>query len=444
MAAGVSERCGMFTDEKNCRLNHTVISRIMLLSFGATATFASGWAVQDQTDSEPSSLGERSTTAGLPTHMPESIRSTMKKVVVIAGHAPTSQEVTGSYEKDTPGLVGGMNEGSRIGTISKEIGGVPVNFPIPVLGTLGAIFGGLSGAAKQEIQEFRDALTEEIVNAESPPLRSDGLALDAFWDIRKLPNIESQLFAPTVEIPADTDAVLYVSLDGLEIDVQGKEAIITTSAIATLYRLSDSKNVYETEIQYQDRDTLSNWTQNENALWRDYTNFARHYLGHEIAADVFGRVELEHELRPQETDTTERARKNERQFVSESQTPTLAWELTLEDGDSYGAWTDTIDESDIFYDVEIFDNRRLVYYENQVPDPNHTVAFELEPCQTYKWSVRPSYHVGGDIKFGEWMKFNSDTDIDADAGKGIIGRKALEAPAYIQDFASLEIECGRR
>jgi len=434
----------MLTDDKNRGLSRAVIRRITLLLFGATATFASAWAAQDQTDSEPASIVERSTTAELPTHMPESIRSTVKQVVVIAGQAPTSQAVTGSYEKDTPGLVGGMNEGSRIGTISKEIGGVPVNIPIPVLGTLGAIFGGLSGAAKQEIQEFRDALTEELVRAESPPLRSDGLALDAFWDIRKLPNVESQLFAPTVEIPADTDAVLYVNLDGLEIDVQGKEAIITTSATATLRRLSDGRNVYETAIRYQDRDTLSNWTQNENALWRDYTNFARYYLGREIAADVFGRVELNHKLRPKETDTTERARKNERQYISESQTPTLAWELILDDGNSYGAWTDNIDESVIFYDVEIFDNRHLVYYENRVPDPSHTVAFELEACQSYKWSVRPSYHVGGDIKFGEWMRFNSDTETDTDFGKGIIGRKALEAPAYIQDFALLEIECGRR
>jgi hypothetical protein len=434
----------MFTDEKCCGLSHAVVRRITLLLFGATATFSSGWAAQDQASSEPSSIAELSNTAELPTHMPESIRSTVKQVVVIAGQAPTSQEVTGSYEKGTPGLVGGMNEGSRIGTISKEIGGVPVNIPIPVLGTLGAIFGGLSGAAKQEIQEFRDALTKELVDAESPPLRSDGLALDAFWDIRKLPSVESQLFAPTVEIPAATDAVLYISLDGLEIDVQGKEAIITASATATLHRLSDGKNVYETVIQYQDRDTLSNWTQNENELWRDYTNFARHYLGHEIAADVFGRIELKHELRPRETDTTERARKNERQFVSESQTPTLAWELTLDGGGWYGAWTDTIDEADVFYDIEIFDNRHLVYYENQVPDPSHTVAFELEACQTYKWSVRPSYHVGGDIKFGEWMKFDSEADTDADSGKGIFGRKALEAPAYIQDFAVLEIECGRR
>ena len=86
----------------------------------------------------------------------------------------------------------------------------------------------------------------------------------------------------------------------------------------------------------------------------------------------------------------------------------------------------------------------LVYAENQVQDPLHTLVFEIEACKTYRWSVRPSYRVGSDIKFGEWMRSNSDTDADADAGKGITGKKASVAPAYVQDFASLKIECGRR
>jgi hypothetical protein len=67
---------------------------------------------------------------------------------------------------------------------------------------------------------------------------------------------------------------------------------------------------------------------------------------------------------------------------------------------------------------------------------------ELEPCKTYHWSVRPSYHVRDDIRFGEWMRFDSDTD--SPTRKGIVGRNASDAPAYIQDYALLEIKCGRR
>lgn len=429
-------------EKRHRDLTHIVFARLMVLVFGVTATLSTGWAAPDQDAIEPSSITE----APISTepHMPDALRSSIKKLVVIAGQAPPSGEVTGSYDKEMLGLIGGMSEGSRIGTISKEVGGVPVNIPIPVIGTLGAIYGGLSGAAKQKIQEFRDELTKELISADSPPLRSDGLALDAFWAIRKLPTIESHLFAPSVEIPNDTDAILFVSLNDLTIDVQGKEAIITASAGATLRRMSDGRNVYETEVQYQDRDTLSNWTENDNELWRNYTNFARYYLGRELAADVFDRVALKHELQVIETDTAEQARKNKLKFVSRSLTPTLAWKLTLDGDDSYGSWTDSIEEPDIFYDVEIFDNHRLVYDEKQVPDPRHTVAFELEACQTYRWSVRPVYHVDGEIKFGEWMRFSEESDSENENGKGIFGRQASEAPAYIQDFAFLEIECSRR
>jgi len=423
-------------------LTGTLIGRAALLVLGITATFAVTWAAQEQAGADPSSDSEE--TSVLAPHMPENLRSGVRKLVIIGGASPADQSVTGSYDKDTAGLIGGIEEGSRIGTISKEIGGVPVNIPIPVIGTLGAIYGGLSGAAKKEIQDFRDALTEELVRADSPPLRSDGLALDAFWGIRRLTTIDSHLLAPSASLPGDTDAILYVSFDGLTIDVQGNEAIITTRVVATLRRLSDGRNVYETVVQYQDRDSLSAWTENNNALWRDYTNFARHYLGREVAADVFDRVELQHELQPLETDTAEQARKNKLKFVSESLTPTLAWDLKLLGGDSYGSWPETIDQSAISYDIEIFDNRQLAYYEKQIPDPSHTVAYELEPCKTYRWSVRPVYQLGNDIRFGEWMRFSPDSDAETENGKGLFGREASATPAYIQDFPLLEIKCPRK
>ncbi len=434
----------MYTQEQYRGLTRTVINRLALLVFGASATLFPGWAAQGQASSEPSSSNQQSNTPESHTHMSEELRSSVKKVVVIAGRSPANQEITGSYEKETAGLIGGADSGSRIGTISKEIGGAPISVGFPILTIPGAIFGGLSGAAKREIQEFRDALTEDLVQAADQPLTNDGLASDVYFGLRSVPGLDTKIFAPTTPIPNDTDAILYVSVNGVSIDVQGKEAILTTSAGVTLRRLSDGKDLYERVIQYQDRDTLENWTENENALWHDYANFARHYLGREFSAEVFDRIELRHELRPKESDTVTRIKKNEWQGVSRSTSPTLAWELTLLGGDSYGSWPDAIDESAIYYDVEIYDMHTLVYAENQVQDPLHTLVFEIEACKTYRWSVRPSYRVGNNTKFGEWMRFNSDTDADADAGKGIIGKKASVAPAYIQDFASLKIECGRR
>lgn len=380
----------------------------------------------------------------IPPHMPESIRASISKVVVVAGQSPTPQEITGSYEQAQPGLVGGMDEGSRVGTISKDIGPVPVGFRIPVISNIGALFGGLSGAAKKKMQDFRDALTDELASGGSGPLKNDGVALDAFWALRDLPNLESQLYAATTPVPGDTDAVLYIGVNGVEIDVQGNDAVITTSAGATLRRLGDNRNLYETVIKYQDRDSLDNWTANDRALWRDYANYARHYLGRAVAADLFRRVDLEHTLGPEKSETVARVRRDERRFRTESVTPTLAWSLELEGGKNYGPWAESITESDVFYDVEIYDAHQLVYGEEQVPDPLHTVLFELEPCKTYYWSVRPSYRIDGTVKYGDWMRFESEPVEDSGVDKGLVGRQASSAPAYIQDFPELEIECRRR
>jgi hypothetical protein len=381
------------------------------------------------------------------THLEESVRSSVKKVVVIPGTNPASRDVTGTYEKDTPGLIGGIDEGSRVGTISKDVGGIPVSIPIPMITIPAAIFGGLSGSAKRQIQDFRDELTEDLAEAANQPLTSDKLALDVFWGLRRLPNLDSKLFAPTTPVPADTDAVLYVNVSAVTIDVQGKEAILTTSATMTLRRLSDDKVLYERQIQYSERDTLDSWTENENALWHDYANYARHYLGREISAEVFDRVKLNHELRPLESENVARVKKDDWQSVSKSTTPTLAWELALLGGDSYGSWTNEVDAANISFDVEIYDAHQLVYAEKQVPGSQHTLAFEIEACRTYRWSVRPSYRVGSDITFGEWMRFRPDTDDEAGGAPGSLGslgKKASVAPAYTQDFATLKIECPRR
>jgi len=434
----------MHTHKQHRGLTHTVISWVTLLVVGATASFIPGWAAQEQNDPEPSSSSQQSNSPGELTHMSEALRSSIERLVVIAGASPANQEITGSYEKETAGLVGGIDDGTRAATISKDIGGVPVNIPISILTVPAAIIGGISGATKREIQELRDAMTEDLAQAADQPLTNDGLATDVYFSLQSVPGLDTKLFAPTTPMPNDTDAILYVGVNEVTIDVQGKEAILTTSATITLRRLSDGKDLYEREIQYQDRDTLGNWTENENALWRDYANFARHYLGREISAEVFDRIKLRHELRPEESDTVARVKKNEWHGASKSTTPTLAWKLNLLGGDTYGAWINEVDESNIYYDIEIYDLHQLVYAETKIPDSFHTLVFEIETCGMYRWSVRPSYHVDGGVKFGEWMRINSETDSENNGGKGSVGRKASEAPAYIQDFASLEIKCSRR
>ena len=372
--------------------------------------------------------------------MSEAVRSSIDKVVIVPGERPADQSVTGTYREGTAGLYGGMAAGTQAGTVfSKDIGVISLGIPIPVLTYPGMIIGGLAGVTEREIQEFRDALTKDLADASSLPLANEKIASDVYSSIRKLPNLESNVFSPTTPIPEDTDAIVFVSLQDVTIDVEGKEAIITTTAKATVHSISDAIDIFDTEIQYQDRDTLGNWTDNELAVWRDYANFARHYIGREISAEVFYRVELNHTLQPKKSDSVRLGRKNKWQGDSKSLRPTLAWEMTLIGGDTGIAWANEIDESDIYYDVEIYDAHRPVYSQQQIQDPRHTVAVELDACKTYRWTVRPSYHIDGEVKYDEWMRFN------ANAGdNGNVGKKASEAPAYIQDFATLEIKCSAK
>ena len=419
-------------------LPHVVTSATALLA--VVTLFIPGMAAA-QAGSEPASTVQQIPATMSDTHMSETLRSEIKKTVVIGGDSPPSEEVGGSYQKETAGLVGGINEGSQLGTVHQEIGGVNVNFPIPILTIPGAIFGGLSGATKRELQEFRDALTDELANAESKPLTNVGLALDVYRELSKIPDLETKLFAPTVPIPTDTDAILFVSFNDIGINVDGSDAELSVAAKATLRNASDGLKLYEIIVQYQDTDTLSKWTENENALWKDYANFAAHYLAREVSAVLFDRVDVTHDLQPNVSDNVSRVKKNDWQGVTKSTRPTLAWTSAIPDEQKNPLAT-SINETNTYYDVEIYDTNRLVYVQRQVPGLQHTLGFDIDDCKTYRWSVRPSYHVNGDIKYGEWMRFELDSETAS--GNGNVGRKASAAPAYIQDFASLQIKCGRR
>ncbi len=377
-----------------------------------------------------------------PTHMEESIRTSVSNVVVVGGASPIDQEITGSYDDATPGLYGGISSGAAAGSPSVQAGPVTVNLPFPILTLPGAIFGGITGTAKERMQEFRDAMTEDLAKANNRTLINDGLALDVYRGLQKMPELESKLFAASTPIPDGSDAVLYVSIEGISIDVQKKEAILTAAAILSLESVSSGEKIYSSTIRYQDRASLEDWTENDNALWHDFANFARHYLGREITADAFAKIELNHELLPVKSEDIKLQRKNQWQGSTKSATPTLAWELKLLGDDAYGTWTDAINATNTFYDVEIYDAHRMVYEMKQVAATQHTLVYELDPCQTYRWSVRPTYRIGDDIRVGEWMQYASESETKI--GKGIVGRDAATSPAYIQNFASLEFDCSRK
>ena len=376
--------------------------------------------------------------------MSDTLRAEVRQLVIVANDKAAKESISGSYEEATPGLIGGINQGAGLGTMGTQIGGVNVNVPVPILTIPGAVYGGLSGSMKRRIQEFRDELTEELANAESHPLTNTSLALDVHHNLSRLPQVETKPIASSVTVPQAADAILQVGFSDVSIHVEDEEAILSVSAVAELRRRSDGMIVYKRMMQYLDRDTLENWNRDDRGLWRDYTNFSAHYLGRELAAEGFGRVLVAQELQPQETDTLRRDRKDERQFHARSSTPELAWTFALLEDDESGNSAKHVAQSTISYDLEVYDEHRPVYSRQQLPEPRHLIAAELQPCQSYRWSVRPVFTDATGITHGDWMRLEPAAE-DQPAGRnGIVGRNASTAPAYTQDFALLKTECRRR
>jgi len=424
----------MHLRERNHPSSHIFTGTILLVAISLGCSLDSVSAAGNE--AAPAGTGNP------PAHMSETLRSSIHDLAVVPGADPTSHDIAGSYDEEKPSVSSGIASGTTLGTPSMDVGPVTVGTSIPALILPGAIVGGLYGHAKGKVQGFRDALTEDLASATNQPLTNSRLALLVYQELQGLPDLESNLFAATTPIADDTDAILYVSINNVVIDVRDDEAILKTTAEITMLSKSDGTRLYRKWFYYQDMDTLSNWTENDNALWHDYANFAGHYLGREIAADVFARVTPRHELRPAATESMSLKRNNEWQGSSKFKAPELAWDLTLLGDDPHYSWVDKIDESNIYYDLEIYDTHRLVYAKEQIPEPYYELDRNLDTCVSYRWSIRPSYHVGDSIKYGEWMR--SPSKIEQDTGKGHIGQKASKAPAYIQDFPYLKIDCRAR
>jgi hypothetical protein len=367
-------------------------------------------------------------------YLAEQVRKGIDKVVVVPGASSAEKEIKGTYEEVTPGLYGGMAQGSALGTPTMQVGGVSVSTPIPILTLPGMIVGGLSGSIKRARQEFLDALTEELADATDQPLTNEKLARYVFQNLRSLPQPGAGLIAATVAIPEDADAVLYVRVANVSIDVDGDEGVLTTAGKLTLERKSDGTSLFERTVFYQDRAALSEWVDNDHQLFVDYANFALYYLGRELAAGSFAGVNNVDAARPVESASVAVARKNAWLGTSKSLLPTLAWQPT-EEGNAVAAATG----SEPGYDIEIYDAHRLVYANSGIRGTEHVLVEPLEACGEYRWSVRPSYSVDGYLRFGGWMR--QAPDADSPAVDGIVGKDAAKAPAYLQGFASLSVNC---
>ena len=345
-------------------------------------------------------------------------------------------ELTGTYGKETYDAQSGAAKGVSMTGAQTELGGVRFGVSIPVLELPAMLLGGMAGATQRQVQDLRDALAKDLARTTDQPLNNQALATDVYWNIRNVPGIGGNVLSVESPVPKDADGVLNVYYTDLKVEIDGRDAILRTSVNAFLRRAKSGQPVLEAEVYYEDRDTLANWTKNDSALWRDYANYARHYLAREVSAVLFERIDTEHELRPIATTSVSPVRRDVWNGVSRTVSPTFAWELNLPDAPTGNAFTDGIDASQVAWEFEIYDGRQIVFGERQIPSAQFTLPVELN-CGYYRWSVRPVYRVAGQTRYGAWMRANGGK---ATLGGGK-GRQISENPAYIYDFAALRVKC---
>jgi hypothetical protein len=261
------------------------------------------------------------------------------------------------------------------------------------------------------------------------------LATDVFWGLKDINGIDPKLVSVTAGIPPDTDAILYINLDEVTLNIQKDEAIISTVATARLQNKADGTTLFRTTASYSDRDQLKNWTGNDYVLWREYRQFARHYLARELIDELYARITVGHSMEPVYGDTIKPDKKDPWHGETRSVSPTLRWAVELTDGVEI-----QYDKAAVLWEVEIYDTRQPIYRAQRVPNTQFQLDIPLEPCKTYYWSVRPTYTSDGRTNYGAWMRKGTETA----QGNGNVGRAISEAHAYIQDFASFEVDCRAR
>ncbi len=326
------------------------------------------------------------------THMPESIRTTISSVSVHAGSGAPSLYVGGDYGESTPTAGEGAKAGAAIGVgatgemVSEDpraIILVPIVLPIAVIA--GSVVGAAAAKVKEQIREFRDELTDEMLDESNTELPSAELARELEGFLVSAGDIE-------VIDATEADALLTITLTEITIIVDGNDAEMSATASVALHG-RDGRTLYSNTYDYWDRDSLSGWVANDNALWNEFTSNARRHIARVASAELFESVTTRHVLRPTG---------NEWQRRAKSSPPVLTWDFVLLGGDDYDG-TDIADNP-IHFDLEIYDGSRLVYTARDVPEGRHELAAEIPRCRTLSWSVRPVFEIEGRKRAGEWMR----------------------------------------
>ena len=318
----------------------------------------------------------------------------VQSVAVSPGTDKPILDIRGDYLRATPttGEAVAATVGEATGEIMSDLmADDPRTLLLaPIILPLAVIFAAASVKVQQQIQEFRDELTEDLAEDIERPSPNIELASVLHTNMHRVPQVDSILLAAGEPIPDNVDAVLKIWVSDLDINVQGDNATLTTTAVATLTNREHGGRIFRRSYEYSVHDDIGRWARNDNALLRDYAIGARHYFARRISDEFFGNVYLRHVLR-----------------VVKTGAGVLSWELVLLGEDEDSAWANAITESDARYDLEIYDGSHLVYSAYDIVGTSHEIPEDLEPCGNYNWTVRPIYFFEGTARAGEWLAHES-------------------------------------
>lgn len=335
-------------------------------------------------------------------HMPENIRRSVRSVEVVADKRKPELRVGGDYGQYVPtageGAAGGAAAGVKVtgAMVAQDPRAI---FLVPFILPVALIAGGIGGAAaakiEKELAKFREGLADDIVADGNQPMPSDVLASALVDRLGSTDNVLS--------VKEGGDALLTVSVTSISVDTENEDAIISASAGGILTSTIDGSVLYSKSLKYTERNSLRNWTANENALWDAYVIHARQFLAAEFIADMFETVRVRNVLRPLKTETFTGGWSGR----AKTSTPTFSWELFLLGGDPYEG---QIDEQNIAFDLRIFEGSRLAYEARRISGTSHEVSEPLPRCKELRWSVRPVYQIDGETRAGHWMQYRSGFD----------------------------------
>lgn len=340
-------------------------------------------------------------------HMPESIRQWVTSVNVAAdGGAPTLY-VGGDFGRQTmtTGEGAAAGAGAGVGLTGEMVAEDPrtlilVPFVLPVAIVAGTVVGAAAAKIEQEVQQFRDGLTDNLSGSGDTALPGAALAETLREHLGSVTDIEV----------ADADTAttsLTVEVSEVSIIVEDNDATVTTEVVATLRDIESGTALYTHRFSHSDRDTLRNWTADDNALWDVYVDNARRRIAQDISEHFFETIVTRHVLRPVRT-ASQAGSGDGWNSRLKADAPTLGWELFLLGGDEYDDWQ--LDDGPATFDLEIYDGARIVYAAHRIDGTRHDVAEALPRCKTLYWTVRPVYTIDGRTRAGEWMYRHSATE----------------------------------